>query len=122
MLVTSIGALVYQLAGFIRNKEFVLVGVGIVLMIMAIAMAVDVLSVIKKKGLRCKKCGNRDPNLKKETLIIPRKLERKIYLPDLNAQRHLTKPLKRYGKEKKYIQGIMFENWHSLRSKQEIQE
>jgi tRNA(Ile2)-agmatinylcytidine synthase len=68
-------------------------------------------SMGKEKGLRCKKCRKRDPNLKKETLIIPRKLERKIYLPDLNAQRHLTKPLKRYGKEKKYIQGIMFEHW-----------
>ena len=53
MLVTSIGALVYQLAGFIKNREFVLVAVGIILMIMAIAMAADVLSVIKRKGLRC---------------------------------------------------------------------
>lgn len=53
MLVTSIGALVYQLTGFIRNREFALVAVGIVLMIMAIAMAADVLSVIKRKGLRC---------------------------------------------------------------------
>lgn len=52
MLATSIGALLYQLINFIKNRDFLLVGVSIALAILAAMMVLDVISTIKKKGLR----------------------------------------------------------------------
>jgi len=54
MLVTSVGALLYQLTNFIRNGEVVLAIMSIVLIIMAGTMMYDVLSTIKRRGLKCK--------------------------------------------------------------------
>jgi len=53
MLITSIGALVYQMAGFVKSGNYALACVSIVLVILAGAMVTDVFSVIRKKGLRC---------------------------------------------------------------------
>lgn len=79
-------------------------------------------SIGKKKGFRCKKCRNKDPSLIKETFKVPREIEKKIYLPNLDAHRHLTKPLKRYGKEKNYLHDNLFESWHSSRENLDIHE
>ncbi|MBU4312457.1 MAG: carbon starvation protein A [Candidatus Omnitrophica bacterium] len=49
MLITSIGALLYQIAGFVRDKEVVLALVSIALMVMAGIMVADVLSAVKKR-------------------------------------------------------------------------
>jgi tRNA(Ile2)-agmatinylcytidine synthase len=68
-------------------------------------------SMGKDQGLRCKKCRNRYPKLVKLKKIIPRKILTGIYLPDSDAQRHLTKPHKRYGKEKRGYQKIMIDSW-----------
>ncbi len=57
-------------------------------------------SMGRNQGLRCKKCGYRAPDLKKKECIVHRQLEKGIYLPDKGAQRHLTKPYDRYGREK----------------------
>ena len=65
------------------------------------------------QGLRCKKCGFRDSSLEKEKVIEPRALNLGVYVPDRDAHRHLTKPLERYGKEKVYKDGSMFEPWIS---------
>ncbi|MEE8317566.1 MAG: carbon starvation protein A [Candidatus Omnitrophota bacterium] len=54
MLFTSIGALLYQIIHFIKNRDIVLVSISIALIVMALMMLLDVLSVIKKRGLWCK--------------------------------------------------------------------
>ena len=48
MLFTSIGALLYQLVGFVKSGNLVLVGVSIVLIALAGMMVTDVLAVTKK--------------------------------------------------------------------------
>lgn len=57
-------------------------------------------SMGRDQGLRCKKCGYKGKDLIKVQVFQPRDLEVGIYLPDRGAQRHLTKPYERYGKEK----------------------
>jgi tRNA(Ile2)-agmatinylcytidine synthase len=57
-------------------------------------------SMGKNSGYRCKKCKFRGDKLRKTNLVLPRNLHPGVYIPDSGAQRHLTKPLKRYGKEK----------------------
>lgn len=66
------------------------------------------------KGLRCKKCRYKDSTLSKITIPENRFLKEGIYLPDRNAQRHLTKPLERYGREKRYVKTLIFEPWYSI--------
>jgi carbon starvation protein len=53
MLLTSIAALLYQTAGFIKNRESLLALVSVALVVLAIMMVIDVLAVIRKKGLKC---------------------------------------------------------------------
>ncbi len=63
------------------------------------------------QGYRCKKCGYRDGELEKTRVVEPRELRPGVYLPDRNAHRHLTKPLKRYGRERDYSPEALFEPW-----------
>ena len=65
------------------------------------------------QGLRCKKCGYRDPSLQKIRVVEPRRLKTGTYLPDRDAHRHLTKPLERYGRERPYLGGLLSEPWIS---------
>lgn len=51
------------------------------------------------KGFRCEKCGFRSSEIKKEATVISRDLEEKLYITSPRSQRHLTKPLSRYGLE-----------------------
>jgi tRNA(Ile2) C34 agmatinyltransferase TiaS len=44
---------------------------------------------------------------------LDRDLEIGVYLPPPRAERHLTKPLKRYGLEKTYAPKSLFTPWHS---------
>ncbi len=53
-----------------------------------------------RKGFRCRRCGHRDGSMEKEEVEMERALERGLYIPPPKAQRHLTKPLSRYGREK----------------------
>ncbi|MGQ9759786.1 MAG: TiaS agmantine-binding domain-containing protein [Candidatus Methanomethylicaceae archaeon] len=57
----------------------------------------------KGKGYQCKKCGAkvREPILVK----FERKINEGLYLPPPRSMRHLTKPLQRYGLEKKRWDG-----------------
>nr|AIE93098.1 putative DNA-binding protein containing a Zn-ribbon domain [uncultured marine thaumarchaeote AD1000_31_F12] len=50
-----------------------------------------------KQGFECVKCGNR--SVSKSVLEIPRKIQRKLYLPSVSAHRHLTRPHQRIKKE-----------------------
>jgi tRNA(Ile2)-agmatinylcytidine synthase len=71
-------------------------------------------SVGKGQGFRCKKCGKRFPNARKEKVAMKRELTPGLYVTSTRSQRHLTKPLRRYGLEKHGAEaGSMIENWHS---------
>ena len=53
MFVTSIAALLYQLARFLRTKDFFLSFASIVLIVLSLTMVYDVITTVKKKGLKC---------------------------------------------------------------------
>jgi tRNA(Ile2)-agmatinylcytidine synthase len=57
-------------------------------------------SMGKGQGFECKKCGLHAKKLKKITQEIERSLKSGLYLTSSRSQRHLTKPLQRYGLEK----------------------
>jgi tRNA(Ile2)-agmatinylcytidine synthase len=49
----------------------------------------------QNQGYRCVKCGKTSKN--KNNLEIPRKIKKKLYLPQVSAHRHLSRPLTRFG-------------------------
>ncbi|MCW4020172.1 MAG: tRNA(Ile)(2)-agmatinylcytidine synthase [Candidatus Bathyarchaeota archaeon] len=57
-------------------------------------------SMGKGQGFECRKCGYHGPNLKKTVLETERPIKPGLYVTSPRSQRHLTKPLKRYGLEK----------------------
>ena len=57
-------------------------------------------SMGKGQGFECPKCGFHGPNLKKTFLEIERPVKPALYISSPRSQRHLTKPLERYGLEK----------------------
>ncbi|UCH58026.1 MAG: DUF1743 domain-containing protein [Candidatus Bathyarchaeota archaeon] len=70
-------------------------------------------SMGRGKGFRCRRCGFRDGELEKRRIEMERTLTSGLYLPPPRAQRHLTKPLQRYGKEKHGpIERGIVELWH----------
>ena len=71
-------------------------------------------SMGKDKGFRCKKCGARFDDAKKVSASVERDFQAGLYVTSTRSQRHLTKPLRRYGLEKHGAQAEdMIENWHS---------
>jgi tRNA(Ile2)-agmatinylcytidine synthase len=69
-------------------------------------------SMGSKKGFRCEKCGFRSEKLEKVAVECKRNLETGIYITSPRSQRHLTKPLCRYGREKTNMPKKMIDNWH----------
>jgi tRNA(Ile2)-agmatinylcytidine synthase len=71
-------------------------------------------SMGRNKGFRCEKCGLRYRDLKKVEIAVKRELKRGLYLTATRSQRHLTKPLRRYGMEKSgtRVERPM-DQWHS---------
>ncbi len=66
------------------------------------------------KGFRCKKCGQRFRNAQKRRIIVERDLKEGLYLTSTRSERHLTKPLRRYGQEKHFVKTSgLVENWHN---------
>jgi tRNA(Ile2)-agmatinylcytidine synthase len=57
-------------------------------------------SMGKNQGMRCEKCGGKFSDLKKTRLIVNRAIKLGLYVTSTRSQRHLTKPLLRYGQEK----------------------
>jgi tRNA(Ile2)-agmatinylcytidine synthase len=53
------------------------------------------------KGFRCRKCGLRNREARKISIPKPRTIETKLFVPTPKAHRHLTKPIHRYGMEKR---------------------
>ena len=69
-------------------------------------------SMGRGQGLRCKSCGYRESGLVKVLEEVLRELKLGIYLPPPRAERHLTKPFKRYGKEKSGAPIVLTRPWH----------
>ncbi len=57
-------------------------------------------SMGRNKGFRCRKCDYRDSRAERVPTTIPRKLSLGLYITPPGANRHLTKPMSRYGFEK----------------------
>ena len=70
-------------------------------------------SMGKNQGLRCEKCGTKYADLKKQESALPRELKAGLYVTSTRSQRHLTKPLRRLGQEKRGEAAVLVENWHS---------
>ena len=70
-------------------------------------------SMGKNQGFRCEKCGERFSDYQKKEVSISRALKLGLYVTSTRSQRHLTKPLRRYGQEKNGLpmQGIISQ-WH----------
>jgi len=64
-----------------------------------------------EKGFRCDKCGFRSSTIKKQTVEVPRGLQEILYVASLRSQRHLTKPLSRYGFENKGKPHRIMSHW-----------
>ncbi|MCC7573701.1 MAG: tRNA(Ile)(2)-agmatinylcytidine synthase [Candidatus Methanofastidiosum sp.] len=57
-------------------------------------------SIGKDKGYRCKKCHTKDRKVLHHP--IPRDIKKGVYEVPMCAKRHLSKPLARYGRERKF--------------------
>jgi tRNA(Ile2)-agmatinylcytidine synthase len=64
------------------------------------------------KGFRCDKCGFRSLKLKKIVVEEGRNIREELYVTSPRSQRHLTKPLCRYGREKSGRPETMIRDWH----------
>ena len=66
------------------------------------------------QGFRCEKCGSKYVDLEKVAVPVNRSLEKGLYVTANRSQRHLTKPLRRYGLEKhRWEERQIIESWHS---------
>jgi tRNA(Ile2)-agmatinylcytidine synthase len=71
-------------------------------------------SMGKNQGFRCEKCGARFNNMTKVEITFKRDLKAGLYVTSTRSQRHLTKPLRRYGLEKRNGEvENMIAKWHS---------
>jgi tRNA(Ile2)-agmatinylcytidine synthase len=67
----------------------------------------------RDQGYECEKCGRKMNG--PEYVRIERDLDLGTYLPPPRSQRHLTKPLVRYGKEKSDFECVrLYEPWYSF--------
>lgn len=71
-------------------------------------------------GYRCRHCGLRDPHGEKNIIQKRRTIELGIYLPPPRSQRHLAKPLARYGRERPYLPEIPEYFWGLSYPREEI--
>jgi tRNA(Ile2)-agmatinylcytidine synthase len=71
-------------------------------------------SMGREKGFRCKKCGTRFRGAEKGEVVVERRLKPGLYVTSTRSQRHLTKPLRRYGQEKHAAEIKMNDEWHTI--------
>jgi tRNA(Ile2)-agmatinylcytidine synthase len=69
-------------------------------------------SMGKDQGFRCEKCGARVRDIGKVAVDVKRELKIGLYVTSTRSQRHLTKPPRRYGREKQSRTEGMIEEWH----------
>lgn len=67
----------------------------------------------KGKGFQCRSCGARFDEGARRSVRCPRTIAPGIYLPSSGSQRHLTKPLIRYGHELRDSHALI-EGWFQL--------
>ncbi len=71
-------------------------------------------SMGKNQGFHCEKCKGKFGQLQKKEKAVPRLIRPGLYITSTRSQRHLTKPLRRYGLEKHaFDHAPMIEGWHS---------
>ncbi|CAD6513805.1 tRNA(Ile2) 2-agmatinylcytidine synthetase TiaS [metagenome] len=66
----------------------------------------------KNQGYECIKCGNKSEN--KTIFEKPRNIKKQLYIPNVSAHRHLTRPLQRIGKTNKESTFDKSEIWFSM--------
>lgn len=70
-------------------------------------------SMGKGKGFRCEKCNLKYGELGKVGVKIKREIRRGLYITSPRSQRHLTKPFRRYGLEKRQAKiEKLIDEWH----------
>jgi tRNA(Ile2)-agmatinylcytidine synthase len=71
-------------------------------------------SMGKNQGFRCDSCGLKRSDLQKLQVKTKREIRRGLYVTSARSQRHLTKPLRRYGMEKtcERFDGLLIDSWH----------
>ncbi len=70
-------------------------------------------SMGKNQGFRCDKCGFKKVDIKKSALNLVRPIKECLYFTSTRSQRHLTKPSRRYGQEKRDISNCrVISEWH----------
>jgi tRNA(Ile2) C34 agmatinyltransferase TiaS len=68
----------------------------------------------KGQGYRCRKCGVKLADAGKVKVAQARGVELGLHVTSTRSQRHLTKPLRRYGLEKQHhAPAGMIQDWHS---------
>jgi tRNA(Ile2)-agmatinylcytidine synthase len=73
-------------------------------------------SMGKNQGFRCEKCKTKFSGAKKTETAEKRELKMGLYVTSTRSQRHLTKPLRRYGLEKHGETSKLIAEWHSKAS------
>jgi tRNA(Ile2)-agmatinylcytidine synthase len=66
----------------------------------------------KDKGYKCEVCGLKERNAQKVFVEVARDIKEGLYVPTPKAHRHLTKPLQRYGMEKKRYGQVLNSHWY----------
>jgi tRNA(Ile2)-agmatinylcytidine synthase len=66
----------------------------------------------QNQGYKCVKCGKTAQ--KKTRLEIPRKIKKRLYIPDISAHRHLSRPVTRIGKINKNSKFDASSSWFSI--------
>ena len=61
------------------------------------------------QGFQCVRCGKK--SAKKQSNEIPRKIQKKLYIPIISAQRHLTRPMQRMGINNKNLKFKKSHSW-----------
>lgn len=70
-------------------------------------------SIGRNKGFRCEKCSLKYTNIGKVEFKVKRGIRKGLYITSTRSQRHLTKPFRRYGIEKRYaVAGELIDGWH----------
>jgi tRNA(Ile2)-agmatinylcytidine synthase len=69
-------------------------------------------SMGKNKGFRCEKCRSRYVERGKTEIREKRRICVGLYIASSRSQRHLTKPFRRYGMEKRYEPVNLISCWH----------
>jgi len=70
-------------------------------------------SMGKNQGFRCENCKAKFPKAQKTKHPKERQLKLGLYVTSPRSQRHLTKPLRRYGQEKHSEDPELIAQWHS---------